>query len=79
MKNKVTKSFALDEISIELISELKKHLNLKNDSEVVTFALFDLSLDKNVHDIKQHIDKEIARRNYYKVLENSYNDNKNRK
>jgi len=79
MKKKVTKSFALDEISIEIISELKKHLNLKNDSEVVIYALFDLSLDKNVHDIKHHIEKEIARRNYYKVTENFYNDIKNGK
>lgn len=73
MKKKVTKSFALDQNSIDLIQEIKNFTHLKNDSEVVTYALFYFKSDMKILNLKQ-IELDIARNNYMKLMEDKYNN-----
>lgn len=73
MKNKVTKSFALDQDTIEVIHEIKKDLKLKNDSEVITYAIFDLLHDVDVKGLKARLEQEIAKRKYAKAIKNTQN------
>lgn len=71
MKKKVTKSFALDVLTLESIQEIKEELNLKNDSEVVTYAIFDLLSDIDVMGIKERIEELIARKKYSEAISNT--------
>lgn len=72
MKNKLTKSFALDQDTIDVIKEIKKKTNLKNDSEVVTYALFYFKQDINILHLKE-IELMIARNKYFKLQNEKYN------
>lgn len=73
MKNKVTKSFALDELTLEAIQEIKDYLQLKNDSQVITYAVFELAFSKNNNEVLLRLDQEIARRRYVKAVKNKFN------
>jgi len=73
MKNKVTKSFALDQNTIDLIQEIKNFTHLKNDSEVVTFALFYFKSDMKILNLK-NIELDIAKNKYIKLMEDKYNN-----
>lgn len=75
MKNKVTKSFALDEIAIDVIKDIKKHLDAKSDSEVVTFALFKTFKDLGSFS-REDIEYEIARRKYFDVQNKKHHTGK---
>lgn len=68
MKKKVTKSFALDELTLEAIQEIKEYLDLKNDSSVITYAIFELASNKTNNEILLRLDQEIAKRRYYRAL-----------
>lgn len=72
MKNKLTKSFALDELTIDLIQEIKKHLNAKSDSEVVTFAIYKIFKDLGSFSVDD-IEYEIARRKYFDIQNKRHN------
>ena len=73
MKNKVTKSFALDQNTIDIIQEIKNFTNLKNDSEVVTYALFYFKSDMKILNLK-NIELDIAKNKYIKLMEDKYNN-----
>lgn len=72
MKKKVTKSFALDELTLEAIQEIKEYLDLKNDSSVITYAIFELASNKTNNEILLRLDQEIAKRRYYRALSNKF-------
>lgn len=72
MVNKHTKSFALDKNTIDLIQEIKEFTKLKNDSEVVTYALYYFKEDMKILNLKE-IELLIARNNYLKLQNEKYN------
>lgn len=72
MINKKTKSFALDQNTIDLIQEIKNYTLLKNDSEVVTYALYYFKEDMKILNLKE-IELLIARNKYFKLQHDKYN------